>query len=153
MMKFMTLGLVVAALAIAAPAHAQDVDAGEKVFKRCSSCHAVGEGAKHKIGPELNDLFGRVAGGLPDYNYSKAMVEAGQNGLVWNAETLAPFLHKPKEHVAGTKMSFPGLGNDKDVTNLIAYLATYSPNYVPADAAAAPAEGEAPAEPAAPAAQ
>lgn len=101
MMKFMTLGLVVAALAIAAPAHAQDVDAGEKVFKRCSSCHAVGEGAKHKIGPELNDLFGRVAGSLPDYNYSKAMVEAGQNGLVWNAETLAPFLHKPKEHVAG----------------------------------------------------
>ena len=146
MMKFVTLGLVVSALAIAAPAYAQDVDAGANVFKRCGSCHSIGEGAKHKIGPELNDLFGRVAGSLPDYNYSKAMIEAGQNGLVWNPETLAPYLHKPKDHVPGTKMSFPGLSNDKDITNLIAYLATFSPNYAPADGAA-PADAAAPAEP------
>jgi len=162
-MKFVTLGLVVSALAVAAPAYAQDVDAGANVFKRCGACHSIGEGAKHKIGPELNDLFGRVAGSLTDYNYSKAMVEAGQAGLVWNPETLAPYLHKPKEHVPGTKMSFPGLGNEKDITNLIAYLATFSPNYVPADGAAAapadgaapaaPADGAAPAAPAAPAAQ
>ncbi len=149
MMKFVTLGLVVSALAVIAPANAQDVDAGANVFKRCGACHAVGEGAKNKVGPELNDLYGRVAGSLPDYNYSKAMIEAGQNGLVWNPETAAPYLRKPKEHVPGTKMSFPGLGNEKDVINLVAYLATFSPNYVPA----APADGAAPAEPAAPAAQ
>ena len=167
MMKFVTLGLVVSALAVAAPAYAQDVGAGANVFKRCGACHSIGEGAKHKIGPELNELFGRVAGSIADYNYSKAMVEAGQNGLVWNPETLAPYLHKPKEHVPGTKMSFPGLGNEKDIINLIAYLATFSPNYVapaadgaapaaPADPAAAPAvapaDGAAPAAPADPAA-
>jgi cytochrome c len=154
MMKFVTLGLVVSALAVIAPAHAQDVDAGANVFKRCGACHAVGEGAKNKVGPELNDLYGRVAGSLPDYNYSKAMIEAGKNGLVWTPETVGPYLRKPKEHVPGTKMSFPGLGNEKDVVNLVAYLATFSPNYVPAAAdAAAPADGAAPAEPAAPAAQ
>lgn len=168
MMKLVTLGLVVSALAVAAPAYAQDVGAGANVFKRCGACHAIGEGAKHKIGPELNELFGRVAGSIPDYNYSKAMIEAGQNGLVWDPVTLAPYLHKPKEHVPGTKMSFPGLGNEKDIINLIAYLATFSPNYVapaadgappadpaavPADAAApaaAPADGAAPVDPAAP---
>lgn len=158
MMKFVTLGLVVSALAVAAPAYAQDVDAGANVFKRCGACHAVGEGAKNKVGPELNELFGRVAGSIADYNYSKAMIEAGKNGLVWDPVTLGPYLHKPKEHVPGTKMSFPGLPNQKDIDNLLAYLATFSPNYVPA---AAPAAGgaapvdpaAAPAEPAAPAAQ
>ena len=155
MKKFVALGLVVSTLAVGAPAFAQDADAGATVFKRCAACHAVGEGAKNKVGPELNELFGRVAGGLADYKYSKAMIEAGQAGLVWTPETVAPYLHKPKEAVPGTKMSFPGLPNDKDVGNLIAYLATFSPNYVPADAAApaeaAPADA-APAE-AAPAAQ
>lgn len=159
MMKFLTLGLVVSALAVAAPAFAQDVDAGANVFKRCGACHAIGEGAKNKVGPELNELFGRVAGSLPDYKYSKAMIEAGQNGMVWEELTLAPYLRKPKEHVPGTKMSFPGLGNEKDVVNLIAYLLTFSPSYVPGAAAApadgavpAPAEGAVPAEPAEPAA-
>lgn len=150
MMKFVTLGLVVSALAVIAPAHAQDVDAGANVFKRCGACHAVGEGARNKVGPELNDLYGRVAGSLPDYNYSKAMIEAGKNGLIWSPETVAPYLRKPKEHVPGTKMSFPGLGNEKDVINLVAYLATFSLNYVPA-ADAAPADGAAPVDPAAPA--
>lgn len=158
MMKFVTLGLVVSALAVAAPAYAQDVDAGGNVFKRCGACHAVGEGAKNKVGPELNELFGRVAGSIADYNYSKAMIEAGKNGLVWDPVTLGPYLHKPKEHVPGTKMSFPGLPNQKDIDNLLAYLATFSPNYVPAAApaadGAAPADpAAAPAEPAAPAAQ
>lgn len=161
MMKFMALGVVVSALAVAAPAYAQDVDAGANVFKRCGACHAIGEGAKNKVGPELNELFGRTAGTVPDYNYSKAMIEAGKGGLVWAPDTLGPYLHKPKEHVPGTKMSFPGLPNQKDIDNLIAYLGTFSPNYVPpagaapaapADGAAAPADAAAPApaDPAAP---
>lgn len=151
-MKLVTLGLVVSALAVAAPVYAQDVDAGANVFKRCGSCHAVGEGAKNKVGPELNEIFGRTAGSLPDYKYSKAMIEAGEQGLVWDDESLALYLHKPKEHVPGTKMSFAGLPNQKDIDNLLAYLLTFSPNYVAASAAA-PAEGEAVVEPAAPAAQ
>jgi len=145
-MKFVALGLIVSALAIA-PAHAAgDADAGAKVFKRCASCHAVGEGAKNKVGPELNELFGRTAGTLPDYKYSQAMIDAGAGGLVWAPETLGPYLHDPKAHVPGTKMAFPGLKKDEEVENVIAYLGTFSPDYVPA-------EGAAPADAAAPAAQ
>lgn len=147
-MKFLTLGLVVSALAAVAPAHAQDVEAGANVFKRCAACHAIGEGAKNRVGPELNELFGRVAGSVPDYSYSNAMIEAGQNGLVWDPVTLTPYLRKPREQVPGTKMSFAGLGKDEDIANLIAFLGTFSPNYV---APAAPAADV--ATPAAPAGQ
>jgi cytochrome c len=147
-MKFLTLGLVVSALAAVAPAHAQDVEAGANVFKRCAACHAIGEGAKNRVGPELNELFGRVAGSVPDYSYSKAMIEAGQNGLVWDPVTLTPYLRKPREQVPGTKMSFAGLGKDEDIANLIAFLGTFSPSYV---APAAPAADV--ATPAAPAGQ
>jgi cytochrome c len=134
-MKVLTLGLALTAL-MAAPAFAQgDVAAGEKVFKKCASCHAIGEGAKNKVGPELNDLFGRTAGSLADFKYSKEMVAAGEGGLVWSAETLGEFLTKPKDFVKGTKMSFPGLKSEDDIANLVAYLETFS-----AAADAAPAE-------------
>ena len=71
----MKFGMALVALAfVTAPAMAQgDVSAGEAVFKRCASCHAIGAGAKNKVGPELNGLIGRVAGTAPDYNYSAAM--------------------------------------------------------------------------------
>jgi cytochrome c len=143
-MKVLALGLVMSAL-LAGSAFAQgDAAAGANVFKKCASCHAVGEGAKNKVGPELNELFGRVAGTAPDFKYSQAMTDAGAGGLVWSSETLHQFLTKPKDFVKGTKMSFPGLKEQADLDNIVAYLQTFS---------TAPADGAAPAEPAAPAAQ
>jgi cytochrome c len=44
-------------------------------------------------------------------------------GVVWDAETLSAFLTKPKDLIKGTSMAFPGLKKEKDVKNLIAYLA------------------------------
>lgn len=142
-MKVLALGLLISALAVGS-AHAQgDAAAGATVFKKCASCHAVGEGAKNKVGPELNELFGRVAGTAPDFKYSTAMVEAGTGGLVWTSETLHEFLTKPKDFVKGTKMSFPGLKEQADIDNLVAYLSTFSTapaaDAAPADATAAPA--------------
>ena len=68
-------------LAVPATASAQDAAAGEKVFARCKACHAVGEGAKNRAGPHLNDVFGRSAGTVEGFKYSKAMTEAGAGGL------------------------------------------------------------------------
>ena len=111
--------------------------AGEQVFNQCADCHAVGEGAKNKVGPVLNNVFGRTAGSLEDYKYSTAMVEAGKGGLVWTPETMAEFVKSPREFVKGTKMTFAGLKEEADVQNLIAYLLTFSPDYVPAEGDAA----------------
>ena len=118
----------------AAPA-AGDVKKGKKVFKRCAACHKVGEGAKHKIGPALNDLIGRTAGTAEGFKFSPAMVDAGAGGRVWNAETLAKFLAKPRKDIPKNKMSFSGLRKPTQITNVIAYLETFSK--AKADAAAA----------------
>lgn len=115
-----------AQVAAAPAAEAPDpalVAAGETVFKKCQACHAVGEGARHKIGPHLNGVFGRTAGGADGFTkYSADMVKAGEDGLVWNEETLAEFLAKPRDVIKRTKMAFAGLKKDEDVDAIIAYL-------------------------------
>jgi cytochrome c2 len=131
-MKVLALGLVISAL-LAGSAYAQgDAAAGATVFKKCAACHSVGEGAKNKVGPELNNVIGRTAGTAPDFKYSKAMIDAGAGGLVWSAETLHEFLTKPKDFVKGTKMSFQGLKEQADIDNLVAYLETFSTAPAPA---------------------
>lgn len=107
-------------------AAAQDAAAGEKVFAKCKACHAVGEGAKNKVGPELNGIVGRGAASLPDYKYSKAMEGKGAEGLVWDEASLAAYLADPKGFVKGTKMAFAGLKKPEDLENIIAYLATFA---------------------------
>lgn len=133
-------GIVAALAAIAGigVAQAQEdlVAAGEKVFKKCAACHAVGEGAANKVGPQLNDLFGRTAGTAEGYSYSKAMTEAGAGGLVWKDETLAQFLADPKAVVKGTKMAFPGLKKEEDVNAVLAYLKTFDTDGMPEEGAA-----------------
>ncbi|MEP3114559.1 c-type cytochrome [Nisaea sp.] len=99
------------------------VKAGEKVFKKCKACHAVGDKAKHKIGPHLNGIFGRAAGTAEGFKkYSKSMKTAGADGLVWDEEALAAFLAKPKAMIKRTKMAFAGLKKEDDLTAVIAYL-------------------------------
>ena len=75
---------MLAVVALSGVANAEgDAVKGEKVFKKCKACHAVGEGAKNKIGPMLNDLIGRKAGTVEGFKYSPAMKEAGEKGLMW----------------------------------------------------------------------
>ena len=99
---------------------------GPAVFKKCQSCHQVGEDAKNRVGPQLNNIFGRSAGGLAGAKYSKSMIDAGEGGLVWSAETLDTFLENPKSLVSKTRMSFRGLKDKGDRANLIAYLREFS---------------------------
>ena len=120
---------------------AGDADAGKSVFNGCRSCHAVGEGAANKVGPQLNEIIGRTAGTAADYSYSKAMQEAGADGLTWDDASLSKFLQNPKGTVKGTKMAFAGLKKDDDVANVIAYLSTFSPTKGASINGAPPATG------------
>jgi len=127
-MRRVSAAFIAAGLALAAgAAQAQQGDpaAGEQVYKRCAACHAVGANAPNKVGPHQNNLFGRVAGSLPDYKYSPAMVAAGQAGLVWTDACLAAYLKNVKGFVPKNKMAFAGLKKDDELANVIAYLKTF----------------------------
>ena len=98
---------------------------GENVFKKCKACHQVGEDASNRVGPQLNGIVGRAAGTVDGFKYSSALEEAAAGGLVWDPESLAAFLEKPKDFMKGTKMSFAGLRKEDERANVIAYLATF----------------------------
>jgi cytochrome c len=99
---------------------AADVEAGKKQFKLCAICHTA-EAGKNKVGPSLFGVVGRKAGSLEGYNYSEAMKNFAKT---WTAETLDVYLADPRAVVPGTKMIFPGIKDETERANLIAYLET-----------------------------
>lgn len=123
------LGLFLAA----APAQAQDIAEGERLFKRCVACHALEEG-KHKVGPSLYQIVGRE-GNVAGYSYSKINEAAHAAGLAWTEENIVAYLEDPQAYLvkyltdAGkpelaegrTKMTFK-LRNEEDRKNVVAYL-------------------------------
>ncbi|MFP3921568.1 MAG: c-type cytochrome [Dichotomicrobium sp.] len=116
---------LVASSTMAMAQDAGDPEAGENFFRRCQACHMVGEDVQSRVGPPLNDLFGRQAGTWEGFNYSSAMTEAGENGLVWNDESVSAYLEDPKGYIPGNKMAFPGVRKAEDRQNVIAYLKTF----------------------------
>ena len=100
--------------------------AGERLFSQCKTCHEVGEGARHKIGPHLDGIIGRVAGTMDGFKYSTAMREAGEAGLAWDREALDSYLAKPRDFIKGNRMSYRGMGDAEDRETLIGWLANVS---------------------------
>lgn len=103
------------------------IEVGEKVFKKCSACHKVGDGATSGVGPALNGTVGHPAGAVDGFKYSKPMQEAAEGGLIWTPEELSAFLESPKNYMPKTKMSFAGLKKEEDRQAVIAYLKTFAP--------------------------
>ncbi len=101
------------------------IEHGKNVFKKCKSCHQVGEGAKHRTGPALNGIVGADAGAIEGFKYSKAMKAAAEKGLVWTDEEMAAFLARPKAYMKGTRMSFAGLKKQDDIDAVIVYLKSF----------------------------
>jgi len=105
-----------------------DVNAGEKIFKKCAACHSINQGGANKIGPALYNVVGRKIGGVADYKYSKAFVEYGKE---WNFEELNGFLTKPSKWIKGTKMAYAGLRKEEDRASVIKYLNQNSDSPLP----------------------
>jgi cytochrome c len=120
MKKLILSALVV--IASSAAALAQDAAAGKTSFNKCLACHAVGEGAKNKVGPELNGLDGRKSGTAPDFNYSDANKNSG---ITWNEAQFKEYIRDPKAKIPGTKMAFAGIKNDQEVNDLWAFISQY----------------------------
>ena len=123
-MKHLTLStlIVIASAAASAAALAQDVAAGKTSFNKCLACHAIGEGAKNKVGPELNGLDGRHSGTAEGYSYSDANKNSG---ITWNEAQFKEYIKDPKAKIPGTKMAFAGIKSENEINNLWAYVSQF----------------------------
>lgn len=123
---FSLLAAVFVLIASAAVGAEGDAEKGAKVFRKCKSCHMVGDEAKNRVGPVLNSTVGSAAASVEAFAYSDALSQAADAGLVWTEDVLDAFLENPKEYLEGTKMSFRGLRKPQDRLDVIAYMATFS---------------------------
>ncbi len=119
-----TLGLLSASVS-AADANdttlsaAGDAVKGKRVFNRCRACHNLTATARTRIGPNLDNLFGRKAGAADGFKYSKALQDATFD---WSEAALDSWLSQPRKFLPGNKMAFPGLRKEQDRKDLMAYL-------------------------------
>jgi len=98
-----------------------DMAKGEKLFKKCASCHTFNKGGENKVGPAMWGIVDRAKGSSEGFAYSGALANFGGN---WSVEELNKFLLKPKQYIEGTKMNFNGLKKDQDRADLIEYLSS-----------------------------
>ncbi len=118
--------LALGSTAALAQSPAGDPAKGANVFKKCMACHAVGEGAKNKVGPELNGIIDRKMGAVEGFNYSDTLKEHNAKGDTWTAEVLSKYLENPKAYMPGVKMVFAGLPKETDRADLLAYLSGFN---------------------------
>jgi cytochrome c len=143
-MKFLSisaLGLSLFAAPLLAEGHATgDAEAGEKVFRKCKSCHMVvsdeGEQIQKggKTGPNLYGIYQRQAGSVEDYRYGASIVAAGEGGLTWEEDSFVAYVADPKaflkEHMgdskAKSKMSYK-VKKEQDARDVWSYLVSVGP--------------------------
>ena len=100
-----------------------NMENGEKIFKKCASCHMQVKGGENKVGPAMWGIVNRSKGSMEGFAYSGALVAFGGD---WNVEELNKFLLKPKKYIAGTKMNYNGIKKDQDRADLIKWLSSLS---------------------------
>lgn len=119
------LGALLLALGAGSALAAGDAQRGMQVFRACVACHSVAPG-ENLTGPSLAHLWNRNAASAEGFQrYSDALKKSG---IAWNAAELDKWLADPAKLVPGTTMAFPGLRQEKDREDLIAYLRAVSEN-------------------------
>lgn len=103
-----------------APYSEADLENGQRVFRRCAACHTLEDGARHLVGPNLHGIFGREAGSAEGFRFSGALESAD---FEWTPQQLDEWLANPREFLPGNRMAFPGLRDEQDRTDVIAYIA------------------------------
>ncbi len=95
------------------------MERGAKLYKRCKACHTLEDGGKHKVGPNLWDIYGAKAGAKEGFNYSKVMAASD---IIWDDATLDAYIKKPSEFMKGNRMSFVGIKKAEDREALLLYM-------------------------------
>jgi cytochrome c len=124
MQNFVRRAVIIAAVCTAASsaASAQDLAAGKSSFNKCMACHAIGENAKNKVGPQLNGLNGRKSGTAEGYSYSDANKNSG---ITWDEAVFKEYIKDPKAKIPGTKMAFAGIKKETEINDLWAYVSQF----------------------------
>ena len=115
-----------APMGVAALLAAADPAAGAKAVRRCTGCHTLDKGGKHRLGPNLWDLVDRPVASAEGYGYSAALKD--KSGETWTYENLDAFLTRPKGWAPGTRMLFAGIRKPGQRADLIAHLRGLSDN-------------------------
>jgi len=123
-MRLLLASIVVLAATGAALAE-PDASKGEIVFKKCMACHAIGPGAKTKVGPPLNGIVGAKWAHFEGYAYSQDIKDGAAAGKVWDVATLDNYLTNPKVLAPKGKMAFAGVKNEEERADLIAFLSQF----------------------------
>ncbi|MFY2824281.1 c-type cytochrome [Ruegeria sp. MALMAid1280] len=146
MPKFIPIALTLTLTLASQATAAGDPAKGEKLYNRCSSCHAIIKDGKVLVkggitGPNLYGVVGRVAGVENDYRYGSErlpigmftddMIRAGEEGLVWTQENISAYSQDPigfirdylDDETARPNMS---IKLKKGADDIAAYLATFS---------------------------
>lgn len=124
---------------LAAPLYAEgDAAKGEKAFSKCKACHMIVSDTDEtivkggKTGPNLYGISGRTAGTYDGFKFGKDLVDAGEAGLVWDAETFEAYVQDPRKYLrtylddskAKSKMAFKLKSGGEDI---YAYLVSVAP--------------------------
>ena len=96
-----------------------DAERGRVVFNQCVVCHSERAGDVPNPGPDLRGVVGRPAGSVPGFRYSRALRNARRP---WTETTLDAFIADPQAAVPGNTMPFPGIVEETQRRDLIAYL-------------------------------
>jgi cytochrome c len=137
-----TLFAALGAIALAAPALAQDAAKGEKEFNKCKTCHMIvaPDGTEivkgAKTGPNLYGVIGRPVASYEGFDYGDGILAYGASGAVWDEALLAEYVADPGKFLkdktgdskARSKMAFKLAKGGADVA---AYLASVAPAATP----------------------
>ena len=114
---------------IAGKLAAADVEKGQILFgKNCDGCHTNEPGKAGKTGPNLWMVVGRDKASLPKAKHSRTLLD--WEG-VWTYEDLNTFLYDPVLTTPGVLMEIPGVPDETERVDLIAYLRTLSDKPIP----------------------
>ena len=110
--------------AVTAPATAAgDAEKGAALFRACVACHSL-KPEQNMTGPSLAGIWGRKAGSLGSFDrYSPALKSSD---IVWDENSLDPWLKSPKSLVRQNRMIFPGMSDARQRADLTAFLKTAS---------------------------
>jgi len=99
-----------------------DLAKGERTVHKCMVCHTIEKGETARVGPNLWGVVGRPMAKAAGFSYSDQMVKQSEKTAIWVPDELDIFLTKPQNLVPGTRMTFPGLPDQQERADLIAYL-------------------------------